>query len=228
MDYTHGSTAITLFNYPKDSGRIIVCNGEPSRLLPTQSLTLPPPTASLQKSVCSAGRDQRQAVSFNFLAVIDMQQCGSRSYPPRPSEGSFLLSPSPTHHEMRAGREGSRETSLKRPPPPRLEDAVQHEPGNEILAPRSPPCFQGRLEEQHQTSADTGNYIQIADTRSAIDLFLEGRTSYPVKRGVTLLNSERIITQHEGHSCYWYTSGFVSESDREQRSAEHFTVRRQA
>lgn len=70
--------------------------------------------------------------------------------------------------------------------------------------------------KQHQTSADTSNYIQIADTRSVIDLFLEGRTSYPVKRSVTLLNSERIITQHRGHSCYWYTSAFVSKPDREQ------------
>lgn len=96
------------------------------------------------------------------------------------------------------------------------------------LEMKSSPCFQGRSEEQHQTSADTGNYIQIADTRSVIDLFLEGRTSYPVKRGVTLLNSERIITQHEGHSCYWYTSGSVSASDREQRSAERSGVRRQA
>lgn len=87
---------------------------------------------------------------------------------------------------------------------------------------------QGCLEKQHQTSADTSNYIQIADTRSVIDLFLEGRKSYPVKRGVTLLNSERIITQHRGHSCYWYTSGFVSKPDREQRSSEPFSVQRQA
>lgn len=89
-------------------------------------------------------------------------------------------------------------------------------------------AFQGCLEKQHQTSADTSNYIQIADTRSVIDLFLKGRTSYPVKRGVTLLNSERIITQHRGHSCYWYTSGFVSKPDREQRSSERFSVQRQA
>lgn len=89
-------------------------------------------------------------------------------------------------------------------------------------------CFQDRLETWHQTSADTCNYIQITDTRSVIDLFLEGRTSYPVRRGVTLLNSEGIITQHKGHSCYCYISGFISESDREQRSSEHFNVRRQA
>jgi len=87
---------------------------------------------------------------------------------------------------------------------------------------------QGCLEKQHQTSADTSNYIQIADTRSVIDPFLEGRTSYPVKRGVTLLNPERIITQRRGHSCYWYTSGFVSEPDREQRSPERFSIQRQA
>lgn len=90
------------------------------------------------------------------------------------------------------------------------------------------PASQGGLEKQQQTSADTSNYIQIAATRSVIDLFLEGRTHYPAKRGVTLLNSERIITHHRGHSCSWYTSGCVSKPDREQRSSERFSVQRQA
>lgn len=131
--------------------------------------------------------------------------------------------------KMQAGREGSRETSLQNH---LFISGLWMRCSTSLEKKSSLPAAhrssQGCLEKHHQTSADTSNYIQIADTRSVIDLFLEGRTSYPVKRGVTLLNSERIITQHRGHSCYWYTSGFVSEPDREQRSSERFSVQRQA
>lgn len=141
-----------------------------------------------------------------------------------------LPSSQPTYHQIQAAREGSRETSLQN----HLFisgflDVVQHTSlEKKSSLPTAYRAFQGCLEKQHQTSADTSNYIQIADTRSVIDLFLEGRTSHPVKRGVTLLNSERIITQHRGHSCYWYTSGFVSKPDRDQRSSQRFSVQRHA
>lgn len=155
------------------------------------------------------------------------------SYPPLPLEAP-LLSPSPAHSppitKYKQQEKGAGETSLQ----DHLFisgflDVVQHTSlEKKSSLPTAYRAFQGCLEKQHQTSADTSNYIQIADTRSVIDLFLEGRTSYPVKRGVTLLNSERIITQHRGHSCYWYTSGFISKPDRDQRSSQRFSVQRHA
>lgn len=154
------------------------------------------------------------------------------SYLPPPLEASLLPSLSPTHSAPIAKHKEGGKGAVKLLPTAissfRLRDVERHQPAQETLTPTAHQASQGCLEKQQQTSADTSNYTRVAETRSVIDLFLEGRTSYPVKRGVTLLNSERIITQRRGHSRYCYTSALVSKPDREQRSSERFSVHRQA
>ena len=180
--------------------------------LQTKTITKQSALISLESSKCSiVAHTQLSATAFGgFISSL-----------PSPTQ--------PTYHKTQAGREGTSETSLRNH---LFISGSWMWCGTSLEKKSSLPAAhhasQGCLQKHHQTSADTSNYIQIADTRSVIDLFLEGRTSYPVKRGVTLLNSERIITQHRGHSCYWYTSGFVSKPDREQRSSERFSIQRQA
>lgn len=203
----HESTAITLFNYPKDSGRInclqwkALLPASPREAEPFLHLqityrnlyALQTKTITKQSALISLESSKRSIAAHTQLSTTAFG--GFISSLPLPNM-------QPTYHKT--GREGSSETSLRNHlfiSGSRMWCGTSLEKKSSLLAAHR--ASQGCLEKQHQTSADTSNYIQIADTRSVIDLFLEGRTSYPVKRGVTLLNSERIITQHRGHSCYW-------------------------
>lgn len=122
VDYTHGGTAITLFNYPKDSGRIIVCNGEPSRLLPTQSPTLPAACSNLYAPQGTASARQSALISSqpsicSSVALAALCHGLWRVH--------FCSPPFPRITKREQGEKGAGKRLQKRPPPPRLGDAAR-------------------------------------------------------------------------------------------------------
>lgn len=147
----HESTAITLFHYPKDSARI---NCLQRRTLLPSPAPKPNPSSIITANLRNLYALQtiaKQAALISLesskRSIVAQTQLSTTAFGGSISPLS-LPSSQPAYHQVQAGREGSRETSLQN----HLFisgffDVVQHQSGREILAPHSLLSFQGLFGE---------------------------------------------------------------------------------
>lgn len=140
MDYMPESTAITLFNYPKDSARR---NCFQWRTLLPSPPSKPNPSSTYEICVLCRPRSLLNShLPFPWLRHLSTTAFGG-SISPLP-----LPSSQPTYHQIQAGRETSLQNHLFIPG---LLDVVQHQSGKEILTPHRLLSFPGLFGE---TAAD--------------------------------------------------------------------------